>query len=67
MSKKSTPILDGAYEVVGIVPGPIGFKDFGIVDLSKINAAKAEKLVNAGCPYLRKVEKKATKAEKASE
>lgn len=63
MAKKTTPILDGAYEVVGIVPGPIGYKNFGIVDLSKISAAKAEQLVKAGCPYLKKVEKKASKAQ----
>jgi hypothetical protein len=64
MSKKTTPILDGAYEVVGIVPGPIGSGAFGIVDLSKIPAKKAEQLVKSGCPYLRKVEKKTTKADK---
>lgn len=64
MSKKTTAILDGAYEVVGLVPGPIGYKDFGIVDLSKLTEDKAEKLVKAGCPYLKKVEKKAGKADK---
>lgn len=75
----STPILNGAYEVVGVVPGPIGYKNFGIVDLSKLTPAKAEQLVKAGCPYLRKVKvpvkekpveaekKKSGKADKAIE
>jgi hypothetical protein len=54
MSKlKTTPILDGAYEVVGIVPGLVG-SPIGMVDLSKIPVAKAEKLVSIGFPYLRK-------------
>lgn len=66
-AKKTTPILDGAYEVVGVVPGPIAFKTFGIIDLSKIKADKAEALVKAGCPYLRKVEKKTGKTDKSTE
>ena len=63
---KNTPILDGAYEVVGLVPGPVGYKG-QTVDLSKITPARAESLVKQGFPYLRKVEKKATKAEKPTE
>lgn len=51
---KTTQILDGAYEVLYVVPGLIGYKG-GKVDLSKINAAQAEKLVAQGFPYLRKV------------
>ncbi|MFN3802180.1 hypothetical protein [Belliella pelovolcani] len=54
--KKTTPILDGTYEVVGLVPGPCATK-FGVVDLSKIKADMAKKLVEANFPYLRKVEK----------
>jgi len=58
MAKKGTPILEGAYEVLHVKPGVIGYgKSF--VDLSKLTPAKAEELVKAGCPYLRKVEKKA--------
>mgnify|MGYP005753781945 CR=1 FL=1 len=63
---KNTAILDGAYEVIGIKPGPVGYKG-GTVDLSKITASQAEKLVAQGFPYLRKVDKKATKAEKPTE
>lgn len=51
---KHTKILDGAYEVLGLVPGPVGYKS-GIVDLSKITAAEAAELVRSGFPYLRKV------------
>ena len=53
---KGTPILNGAYEVLHVVPGPIGYKT-GTVDLSRITAAQAEKLVAQGFPYLRKAEK----------
>lgn len=69
MGQKHTPILGGAYEVVGIVPGRIGYKG-GEVDLSKIDEAKAAKLVKAGCPYLVKAaakpaeKKEPAKAEK---
>jgi hypothetical protein len=63
---KNTLILDGAYEVLGLTPGPVGYKG-GEVDLSVITVAQAEKLVKQGFPYLRKVEaagKKAAEAEK---
>ncbi len=60
MAKKGTAILDGAYEVLHVKPGVIGFgKSF--VDLGKLTPAKAEELVKAGCPYLRKVEKKSSR------
>lgn len=49
-------ILDGAYEVLGLVPGPVGYKG-GTVDLSRIDAAKAEELIAQNFPYLRKVTK----------
>lgn len=52
---KNTAILEGAYEVIGIKPGPVGYKG-GEVDLSRITAAQAEKLVAQKFPYLRKVE-----------
>lgn len=58
MSGKNTKILDGAYEVVGLVPGPVGYKK-GIVDLSKISVSEAEKLVAMGFPYLKKVKERA--------
>lgn len=61
---KNTAILDGAYEVIGIKPGPVGYKG-GEVDLSRITAAQAEKLVKQEFPYLRKVEKAAKKAAEA--
>jgi hypothetical protein len=63
---KNTPILNGAFEVIGIVPGLVGYKK-GYVDLSKINAAEAEKLVKQGFPYLRKVEKQVKKLEEPKE
>ncbi len=56
MAKKKQLILDGAFEVVGLIPGPVGYKS-GVVDLSKIGAPEAEKLVKDGFPYLRKVPK----------
>lgn len=59
---KTTPILNGAYEVVGIVPGPIG-TPIGMVDLSRIPEPTAERLVALGIPYL----KKAAKARKTKE
>ena len=63
MAKKGTPILDGAYEVLHVKPGVIGYgKSF--VDLSKLTPAKAEELVKQGCPYLRKVVKRSKTEEK---
>jgi hypothetical protein len=59
---KNTAILGGAYEVLGLVPGKVGWIG-GVVDLSKINTEQAEQLIQEGFPYLKKVEKKA-KAEK---
>lgn len=53
MSKKTTPILDGAYEVIGIKPGPVGYKR-GTVNLEHISEKEAENLVKQGFPYLRK-------------
>ncbi|MBD3627609.1 hypothetical protein [Cyclobacterium sp.] len=50
---KVTKILDGKYEVLGVKPGPIG-TFMGIVDLSKIDEATAERLVARGSSYLRK-------------
>ena len=49
--KKHTPILGGAYEVVGVKPGLIGYQG-GKVDLSKVSEAKAAQLVKDGCPYI---------------
>ncbi|AWW31847.1 hypothetical protein DN752_17865 [Echinicola strongylocentroti] len=51
---KTTPILDGKYEVVGVKPGPIGTK-LGVINLAKINEKTAERLINLGTSYLRKV------------
>lgn len=63
MGKKGTPILNGAYEVILVKPGVIGYgKSF--VDLSKLTPAKAEELVKQGCPYLRKVAKRSKTEEK---
>jgi hypothetical protein len=59
---KTTPILNGAYEVIGLVPGLCG-SVFGMVDLSRIKADMAEKLIKAGFPYLRRsVAKKSKRA-----
>lgn len=55
--RKTTSILGGAYEVVGVKPGPIGSR-LGTVDLSKINEDMAERLVKAKSSYIRKVPKK---------
>lgn len=63
---KNTAILEGAYEVIGIKPGPVGYKG-GEVDLSRITAAQAEKLIAQKFPYLRKVEKAAKKAAEAEQ
>lgn len=57
MEKKHTPILGGSYEVIGVKPGLIGYQG-GKVDLSKIDEAKAAKLVKSGCPYLVKAASK---------
>jgi hypothetical protein len=54
---KSTPILDGAYEVIGIVPGKVGCP-LGEVDLSRLTPELAEKLIAIKLPYLRRVEAK---------
>lgn len=63
---KNTLILDGTYEVLGLVPGPVGYKD-GTVDLSTIDAAQAEKLIAQKFPYLRKVQAKAAMKPKAKQ
>lgn len=55
---KSTPILDGAYEVIGIVPGKVGCP-LGEVDLSRLTPELAEKLIAIKLPYLRKAVVKA--------
>jgi hypothetical protein len=54
---KPSYILGGAYEVIGVIPGEIGYKG-GSVDLRRIDEAHAAKLVKAGFPYLKKVESK---------
>jgi hypothetical protein len=46
--------LDGKYEVLGVIPGPIACQ-LGVVDLSKISEATAERLIALRNPYLRKV------------
>lgn len=61
---KLSPALEGKFEAVGVVPGVITGKKFGTVDLRTLSLAKAEELVKAGFPYLKKIEK-ATKAEAA--
>jgi hypothetical protein len=57
---KTTKILNGKYEVVGVLPGPIGTR-MGILDLSKIDDKTAEKLISTGTSYLRKVKPEAKK------
>lgn len=57
MRNKNTPILNGAYEVIGVIPGEIGYRGRK-VDLSKIDSKTAAALVKEGFPYLRKVEEK---------
>lgn len=55
---KLSPALQGKFEAVGVLPGVIaGGKKFGTVDLRTVSLAKAEKLVEAGFPYLKKAEK----------
>jgi hypothetical protein len=70
MSEKETPklspALDGKFIAVGVLPGVITGKKYGTVDLRTISLAKAEKLVNEGFPYLKKIEK-APKAEVPAE
>lgn len=59
--KKETPklsaALEGKFEAVGVLPGVITGKKYGTVDLRTISLEKAQKLVEAGFPYLKKVEK----------
>jgi hypothetical protein len=62
-NRKTTPILNGTYEVIGLVPGPCGSK-LGMVDLSKLTPAKAQKLVDINFPYLRKAKPKPTRKKK---
>jgi hypothetical protein len=57
---KTTPILNDAYEVVGVIPGLVG-SPIGLVDLSKITVSKAEQLVDLGFPYLKKASPKPKK------
>lgn len=54
MSKKNQTILDGAYEVLHVVPGPIGYKR-NLIDLRTISVQQAEELIKQGFPYLKKV------------
>ncbi len=61
---KLSPALEGKFEAVGILPGIVTGKKFGTVDLRTLSLEKAQKLVEAGFPYLKKVEK-APKAEAA--
>ncbi len=61
---KLSPALEGKFEAVGILPGIVTGKKFGTVDLRTLSLEKAQKLVEAGFPYLKKVEK-APKAESA--
>lgn len=63
---KVTKILDGKYEVLGVKPGPIG-TFMGVVDLSKIDEATAERLVARGSSYLRKAAKPSGKKKKETE
>lgn len=59
--KKETPkmsaALEGKFQVVGVLPGVVAGKKFGMVDLRTISLEKAEKLVKEGFPYLKKIEK----------
>lgn len=62
-NSKTTPILDGKYEVIGVKPGPVGTK-MGVVNLATITEKKAEQLIKVGTSYLRKVETSADKTAK---
>ena len=62
--KKTTPILDGKYEVVGVKPGKIG-TPIGTVDLSRIDEDTAERLIKLKSSYIRKAEGKKDKEEPA--
>jgi hypothetical protein len=61
---KTTPILDGAYEIVGIVPGLVG-TPIGMVDLSKLTIERAERLISIGMPYIRRVPPKPVRRSRA--
>lgn len=63
-SPKLSPAIEGKFEAVGVLPGVITGKKYGTVDLRSISLEKAQKLVDAGFPYLKKIEK-APKAEAA--
>jgi hypothetical protein len=57
---KSTTILDGQFEVIGLVPGPV-LCALGKVDLAKITVSQARDLLAINFPYLREVVKKPTR------
>jgi hypothetical protein len=65
MAKKTTPILGGAYLVVGLIPGPCG-SQLGEVDLSRLTLEKAERLVQIGFPYLIKAPVKPPRTKRGS-
>lgn len=56
-SREPSKHLSGKYEIVGLVPGPVKVKGFGIVDLRTVSLETADKLAEHGVSFLKKVEK----------
>jgi len=59
---KPSAHLEGKFKVVGVVPGPVKTKSFGVVDLRFITLNVAEKLHEKGFPYLEKIVAKTASA-----
>jgi hypothetical protein len=59
---KPSPALEGKFEVIGVVPGLINVPNYGNVDLRWVSLELAEKLYAEGCPYLKKVSERKSKA-----
>jgi hypothetical protein len=54
---EASAALNGKYEIIGLVPGPIAVYSVGEVDLREISLETADLLYSKGVPYLKKVEK----------
>lgn len=58
MAASSISILEGAYEIVGIKPGPVSVYGIGIVVIDdKLTEAQVKALIAANCPYVRATKK----------
>lgn len=59
---KLSPALEGKYELQDYQPGPMEISGFGLVDMTRITLAMADRIHESGnCPHLVKVESKPSK------